>query len=173
MKSTWRVWIAAASLSWLLAPLWAIAAPNPPDNPLDAPLVPERPTLRTELRRGSDAASKCTTDHTFKVAATARRIDDVQADNRQKMGQGYDAFDIGLYFSAWTGAQILVSSSSGSHALANLEEAQRAEQIYWTAYVFTRKKVNLMDDTVIEALFPVSTTEIKKMVAAAVSHYGD
>ena len=66
---------------------------------LDAPLIQARPTVRSEIRRGMDAAWDC---HPKASVVDAMRsyggcVEGVQSRNRQQMRTAFEAFDLGLY----------------------------------------------------------------------------
>jgi hypothetical protein len=150
----------------------AVTGAGAAENPLDAPVVSQAPTLRSEIQRGRDAAEKCSADLPHGLGPFDKCVTNAQADNRQKMGQGFEAFDTGLYFSAWMNMDVLVSSNKGG-LLVNDKLARISEKGYWDEYRESRNKIGTTDDAVIAVLFKVSTTLIKGMVADAVSRYGD
>lgn len=89
-----------ASVSRLLlaactAALATSAAAGPPD-----PQVPS--AIRAEIERGANAALDCYLRFPAltKSADFAGCVQETHADNRQRMGTGYEAFDAGLYFRA-------------------------------------------------------------------------
>jgi hypothetical protein len=139
---------------------------------LDAPLVQEKPTLRSEIARGRSASFDCQqgplelsvlTDCLFKVSSA----------NRQKMGTGYDPFDVGLFFGGWSTCHIASSTLSGHPDFAaRARDANEREKITWNTYVALRKKVGLTDDQVIDASGLISDT-IRPMVSAASEKFGD
>ena len=73
------------------------ASPN-----LDAPIVPAKPTIRSEFKRGMDAAQDCSfkTELMSEMRLYAACIDAAHNQNRQQMGTGFEAFDLGLYHRA-------------------------------------------------------------------------
>jgi hypothetical protein len=139
---------------------------------LDAPLVPKPPTVRSELERGHEAAFTCTLKHPLEVANVSGCVDSAQEANRQKMGQGFEAFDTGCYFTAWVHFRQVLSVILGSSDTVNLKLAQLDERLYWTRYVASRKKIGVSDSAILEALFK-PTDQLKRMLSDAVSRYGD
>jgi len=121
-------------------------------DPLDALVRPEHATLRTEIARGSDAASRCDMDHDFDPAAEKVCIDDAQARNRQATGSGSEAFDTGLYFRAWTNFYAMARSTNGGATPMDFGRAQNDEQLYWNHYILARSKLGLRDDAVLSAV---------------------
>ncbi len=65
---------------------------------LDAPAESTRPTVRTEIYRGNQALNVCRT-------MTRGCVDDIENANVQR-NAATDAFRVGMYFSAWTRADI-------------------------------------------------------------------
>ena len=77
----------------------AMAAPA---SALDAPIIPATPTVGSEIKRGADAANRCSDLNQMPTEADGyiNCIDASQSANRQSMAAGYDAFDVGLYSKA-------------------------------------------------------------------------
>lgn len=75
---------------------------------LDAPLTPKPPTLRSEIRRGADAANECVRQYgsVLNPDPLGDCIDARHSRNIQQMGDGYLAFDVGLYYVATSKEQI-------------------------------------------------------------------
>jgi hypothetical protein len=82
-------------LAACVAALATSAAADPSSAPVD-------PGVRSEVERGASAAFDCyarfsALTQSADFAACAQRA---HADNQQRMGRGYEAFDAGLYFRA-------------------------------------------------------------------------
>jgi hypothetical protein len=139
---------------------------------LDAPLVQDKLTLRSEIKRGLDAAGDCVKG-ILALDAMSDCIFKSWNDNRHIVGAGTNAFDLGLSFGAWFHATL------SGEALARTpdfdQQAQHVamtEKIFWSAYVDIRKKANLTDDQVIDATgLNAGTLHVK--VASAATEYGD
>jgi len=138
---------------------------------LDAPLVQEQPSLRSEIKRGSGAAFDCGSQNTMAPAALSTCLFNASSANRGKMSQGYDPFDIGLMFRGWTEFSIMSSSLRSGNLAHDAANAESFEKIFWSAYIALRKKVGLTDDQVIDATG--LTSRVKDMVTAAAAKYGD
>jgi hypothetical protein len=80
------------------------------------------------------------------------------------MGNGFEAFDTGLYFKAWSMADV-----AKRNGLAPGEA-----KYYWSMYVLSRKDATLNNDMVIRAFSEDKTQEaaFRKSVARAVAEYG-
>lgn len=95
---------------------------------LDAPLTPQPPTLRSEISRGADAAFDCELKNDgaaeAEVSGYYQCIEDVSSANRQRLGQGYEAFNAGLYARAERQLGIVQqvwSTSALAHDIAGLQ----------------------------------------------------
>ena len=68
----------------------------------DSAPAPIDPAVRAEIERGANAALDCylRTPALTQSAAFAACAQQAHSDNRQRVGQGYAAFDAGLYFRA-------------------------------------------------------------------------
>jgi hypothetical protein len=88
-----------------LAAILLAAGPSFAASDLDKPIEPTRPTIRTEIYRGRVAAGSCGIE-------TARLMECVFAIQNKNVQQNTatDAFNAGLYFSAWLLASIHVES---------------------------------------------------------------
>ncbi len=86
---------------------------------LDKPIEPTKPTIRTEIYRGKEAASDCGI-HTTGLQECVWAI---QNSNVQK-NTATDAFNAGLYFDAWLIAVIEVKVKGGD------EDAALAMQLF-------------------------------------------
>lgn len=75
-------------------------------DPLDAPAAPAHPTIRTELKRGSDVAFSCDLDTGTNALAKGECIEHSERIQAQQ-GTGTDAFFLGLYFTAAIDAEVL------------------------------------------------------------------
>jgi hypothetical protein len=93
--------------------------------------------------------------------------------NYQKMGTGYDPFDVGLFFGGWSRVNIIGEILKKQPDFSQqAQQTTEAEKILWDTYVALRKKVNLNDDQVIEAS-GLKADVISSKVAATVAKYGD
>lgn len=141
------------------------------ENPLDAPLVPKPPTTRSELVRGGDAAFGCTLSSESSLDDIEKCVDSAQITNRQKMGQGFEAFDTGLYFQAWSMLNSRVSAAHGTTLLGNLNTLKRLEKFYWEEYRDSRKVIALSDAQVVDGL--KIGGPINQIISEAIARYGD
>jgi hypothetical protein len=140
--------------------------------PLDAPLVQDKPTLRSEIKRGLDAAGDCVKG-VLALDAMSDCIFKSWSDNRQRMGAGTDAFDLGLSFGAWLHATLSGETLAGTPDFdQQAQHVAMTKKIFWSAYVDIRKEVNLTDDQVIEAA-GLKAQNLHVKVAAAAAEYGD
>jgi hypothetical protein len=140
--------------------------------PLDAPLAQDKATLRSEIKRGLDAAGDCVKG-VLALDAMSDCIFKSWSGNRQIMGAGTDAFDLGLSFGGWLHATLSGEALAGTPDFA--EQAQHVamtEKIFWSAYVDIRKGVKLTDNQVIEAT-GLKAENLHAKVAAAAAEYGD
>jgi hypothetical protein len=140
-------------------------------NSLDKP-VTSQPTLRSEIKRGNDAAFACTlTNGPLKLDQAHTCLEKAQHDNRQKMSTGYEAFDAGLYLMAWdhfqTAARLLKDSQIGDP-----EAASRNAELYWKLYRIRLKDLGLSDDAVIEAS-GLTLSVMQERIADAHKLYGN
>lgn len=96
-------------------------------DPQDAATQPVAPAVRSEIERGASAAFACYARFSALVqsadfAACAQKA---HADNRQRMGAGYEAFDAGLYFRAAQfiriKIEVLQNGDPGNSNLATLK----------------------------------------------------
>jgi hypothetical protein len=139
---------------------------------VDAPLVQENLTLRSEIKRGSDAAGDCVKG-LLALDTMSDCIFKSSFDNRKIMGTGTEAFDLGLSFGAWLHATLSGEALAGTPDFA--QQAQHiaaTKNIFWGTYVDLRKKVNLTDDQVIEAT-GLKAENLHAKVTAAATEYGD
>jgi hypothetical protein len=140
--------------------------------PIDVPLVQDKPTLRSEIKRGVSAAGDCVKG-ILALDAMSDCIFKSWSDNRQTMGAGTDAFDLGLSFGGWLHATLSGEALAGTPDFAQqAQHVAMTEKIFWTTYVDIRKKVNLADDQVIEAA-GLKAENLHAKVAAAATEYGD
>lgn len=138
--------------------------------PLDSPVTPRPPTIGSEIDRGKDAATSCLNPRPFDLDYIGRCIDKAHDDNRQKMGQGFDAFDAGFYFTAWLDLQVMEDANNG--VMMDKAAAQAMIGEFWTAYKSSRSRINITDADTVEAL-KLPPQIVNPKVAAAVSIYGD
>jgi hypothetical protein len=158
------------SLSFLAAVVLSNEAMS--QAPLDAPLVQEKPALRSEIKRGLDAAGGCVKD-VLALDSMSDCIFKSWSDNRQRMGAGNDAFDLGLSFGAWWHATLSEEALAGTPDFAQqAQHVAMTKKIFWSAYVDIRKAVKLTDDQVIEAT-GLKAENLHAKVAAAGTEYGD
>jgi hypothetical protein len=140
--------------------------------PVDAPLAQENPTLRSEIKRGLDAARDCVKG-VLALDAMSDCIFKSWSDNRQRMGTGTDAFDLGLSFGGWLHATLSGEALAGTPDFARqAQHVAMTKKIFWSTYVDIRKGVNLTDDQVIEVT-GLKAEDLHVKVAAAATEYGD
>lgn len=96
--------------------LLALAMSPAVADPLDAPVPPAAPTIGSEIRRGADAGFDCELHNTLPEDSESffDCIEGAHTNNRQRMGQGYEAFDAGLYYHARQNMQIVADVTSKS-----------------------------------------------------------
>jgi hypothetical protein len=143
-----------------------------PQAAVDAALAQDKPTVRSEIKRGIDASGDCVKG-VLALDTMADCIFKTSNDNRRQIGTGTEAFDLGLSFGAW------LHATQSAEALARTSDfAQQAEhiestkKIFWGTYVDLRKKVNLTDDQVIEAT-GLRSEDLRVKVTAVAAEYGD
>jgi hypothetical protein len=139
---------------------------------VDASLAQEKPTVRSEIKRGSDASGDCVKG-ILDLDPMADCIFKTSNENRQKMGTGIEAFDLGLSFGGWLHATLSAEALAGTADFA--QQAQHiasTKKIFWGTYVDLRKKVNLTDDQVIEAT-GLKSEDLRIKLKAAAAEYGD
>lgn len=101
---------------------------------LDTPLAQQPPTLRTEIKRGGDIAFQCGLDARGDEEIKRHCVEHAQLANEQGAATRHDAFDAGLYFSAF--------------AIGAVDD----RQFYWSLYLISRHKAGVSDSAVVEAL---------------------
>ena len=139
---------------------------------VDAPRVQANPTLRSEIKRGLDAADACVKG-VLALDAMSDCIFKSWSDNRQKMGAGNDAFDLGLSFGGWWHATLSGQALAGTPDFAQqAQHVATTKKIFWSTYVDIRKGVKLTDDQVIE-MTGLKAEDLPVKVAAAATEYGD
>jgi hypothetical protein len=139
---------------------------------LDAPSGQEGSTLRSEIKRGSDAARGCVKDGVT-LDAMSDCIFKSSSLNRVKTGPGDEAFGTGLFFGGWLQANVSSEALAGrSDSAEQAHHAASTIRIFWNAYRELRKKLSLTDDQVIEAA-ELKTDSLHSKVQAAVAEYGD
>jgi hypothetical protein len=143
-----------------------------PQAAVDAALAQDKPTVRSEIKRGIDASGDCVKG-VLALDTMADCIFKTSNDNRRQIGTGTEAFDLGLSFGAW------LHATQSAEALARTSDfAQQAEhiestkKIFWGTYVDLRKKVNFTDDQVIEAT-GLRSEDLRVKVTAVAAEYGD
>lgn len=138
----------------------------------DTPLVQDKPTLGAEIKRGLNAAGDCVKD-VLALDAMSDCIFKSWSDNRQRMGAGTDAFDLGLSFGAWLHATRSAEALAGTPDFAQqAQHVAMTKKIFWTTYVDIRNEAKLTDDQVIEAT-GLTAENLHGKVAAAAKEYGD
>jgi hypothetical protein len=95
-------------LIMLLSALSATAYGNNLDSPART-----KPTIMTELKRGSDIAFACDMHASAHIQAFSDCIDDESA-NQARIGTGTEAFSLGLYFTAAVHAEIYFEDGRSS-----------------------------------------------------------
>jgi hypothetical protein len=139
---------------------------------VDPSLAQEKPTVRSEIKRGADASGDCVKG-ILELDTMADCIFKTSNDNRQKMSTGTEAFDLGLSFGGWLHATLSAEALAGTADFA--QQAQHiasTKEIFWGTYVDLRKKVNLTDDQIIEAT-GLKSGDLRAKVKAAAAEYGD
>jgi hypothetical protein len=140
------------------------------DNPLDKP-VTSQPTVRSEIKRGWDAAFDCgLKGGPFEIEAAADCFDAAQRENRQKMSTGYEPFAVGCYFGAWSHFRI-VADVLKSHPVGNAATAEHRAEGFWKSYRENAKSLGLTDDDVLETVG--AKTPLREKAAEARKLYGD
>jgi hypothetical protein len=93
---------AGEGMKALLAACAAAIATTAAAEPQCAAIPPVAPAVRAAIERGADAALDCYLRFSAltKSADFAACAQQARADNQKRMGQGYEAFDAGLYFRA-------------------------------------------------------------------------
>jgi hypothetical protein len=143
-----------------------------PQAAVDASLSQEKPTVRSEIKRGSDASGDCVKG-ILELDTMADCIFKTSNDNRQKIGTGTEAFDLGLSFGGWLHATLSAEALAGTADFAQqAEHIASTKKIFWGTYVDLRKKVNLTDDQIIEVT-GLKSEDVRVKVRAAAAEYGD
>jgi hypothetical protein len=138
----------------------------------DASRAQEKPAARSEIKRGADASGECVKG-VLALDAMADCIFKTSNNNRQTMGTGSEAFDLGLSFGAWFHANLSAEALANTPDFA--QQAQHIEstkKIFWNTYVDLRKKMNLTDEQIIEAT-GLGSENLRAKVKAAAAQYGD
>lgn len=115
---------------------------------LDAPLKPQPPTLRSEIKRGADAGRECEGRFGDDLSGQALLacLNEAQTDNRQRMGRGYEAFEAGLWFRGRERLAIAVKvapSAFSSGALGVAASSLRSAEL----------GAGVSDDDVVKAIY--------------------
>jgi hypothetical protein len=143
-----------------------------PQAAVDAALSQEKPTVQSEVKRGSDASGDCVKG-VLALDAMADCIFKTSNDNRKKMGTGTEAFDLGLSFGGWFHATLSAEALAATSDFAQqAEHIASTKKIFWGTYVDLRKKVNLTDDQIIEVT-GLRSEDVRIKVRAAAAEYGD
>lgn len=123
-------------------PLNAMATPT---TGLNAPIQPSTPTVGSEIKRGADAAERCSALFTMptNAAAFTNCIDSRQSSNRQTMGTGYEAYDVGIYFVAKMNLNVAIDVLGESRPETRVIQAKN--NLYDVYYRQARDKLNLTD----------------------------
>ena len=112
---------------------------------LNAPILPSTPTVGSEIKRGADAGDRCA--DLFRMPTRADRfincIDARQSSNRQSMGTGYEAFDLGIYQTARMNLKVAIEVGGGGNGVL-----QAKLNLYEVYYRQTRDKLQLTDSEV-------------------------
>lgn len=111
---------------------------------LNAPIQPPMPTVGSEIKRGADAADRCSTLYTMPTGADGfvACVDARQSANRQSAGT-YEAFDVGLYFMAK--ANMGVAIDILSQAGRDTATLRATLNLYDVRYRQARDKLHLTD----------------------------
>jgi hypothetical protein len=117
---------------------------------IDAPIVPAQPTIRSEIRRGMDAARDC---HRFNAVTEMESytdcIDAARRHNRQQMATGFEAFDVGLYRAARDEMRIVLDVLNQSPSpLFDPVSAKLRLDVEQSGYDAARAALSLSDDQV-------------------------
>jgi hypothetical protein len=132
----------------------------------------EKPTVRSEIKRGADASGDCVKG-VLALDTMADCIFKTSNDNRRTIGPGTEAFDLGLSFGAWLHATLSAEALARTPDFAQqAEHIESTKKIFWFTYVDLRKKVNLTDDQIIEAT-GLRSEDLRVKVTAAAAKYGD
>lgn len=115
---------------------------------LNAPIPPPTLTVGSEIKRGADAADRCSTVFVLPTKSDGfiDCIDVRQSTNRQTMGNGYEAYDAGLYFMAKMniGVALEILSKRGR----DVGVLQAKLNVYDVRYRQARDKLGLGDSEV-------------------------
>jgi hypothetical protein len=120
---------------------------------LDAP-INQHPTVRTEMKRGAQAAFDCMVHRRADVGIFTECVEDAQKENRQKMARSFEAFELGLYqverdvLSTWIKYHPDISSE-------DQEIAKLSHDVAETDYQDARKALHLTDAQVQAAIYPL------------------
>jgi hypothetical protein len=129
----------------------AVAAPG-----LDAPVTPTHPTVRSEIRRGVDAAFDCQRFGSFaEMELYQRCIQASESRNRQVMGSAFQAFDVGLYRVARDHMANAVQVLAGQPAASFDPELVKAGlEVEEAGYQQSRKALGLSEEQVEAVVHP-------------------
>ena len=114
-------------------------------NPLDAPLPTSAPTIGSEIKRGADAGNRCADLFTMPTRADGfmNCIDARQSANRQAMGTGYEAYDVGIYFVAKMNLNVSIEVLDGNRPEIRVIQAKK--NLYDVYYRQARDMLHLTD----------------------------
>lgn len=120
-------------------------AVNGQSSGLNAPIAPSTPTVGGEIRRGADSGNRCADLFAMPTRADGfmNCIDARQSSNRQSMGTGYEAYDVGIYFVAKMNLNVAIEVLGGNRPENRVLQAKL--NLYDVYYRQARDKLHLTD----------------------------
>lgn len=114
---------------------------------LNSPIAPSTPTVGSEIKRGADAGERCASLFMMptKRDGFANCIDSSQAANRQRMGNGNDAFDLGIYLIAKRNMDVAAEVMKPRAAAIEISILEGRSSLYEIKMRHARERLNVSE----------------------------